>query len=275
MLPLLGWYFAVQDPETPYWVLLGLAFLAGLGGGNFSSFMPSTSLFFPKQKLRVRRSAIQAGLGNFGVSLVQFLSPWLIGFALLGSAVNTKTGADVYLQNALLIWMPLVVIRSRSSPGSRLRSVPVHADMHEQMDIFREKHTYTMTSLYMMTFGTFSGLAAAFPILIKNRVRRLRGRTGPADLRVHRPARRLAGADPCRAGLRPHRRRPRSRRSPAIGADRSSPSLVSFCVQPDSPSDFKPFVLVHGRRSSSSPGSATPRRSSRSRPSSRPSRRRA
>ena len=40
--------------------------------------------------------------------------------------------------------------------------------MREQMDIFREKHTYTMTSLYMMTFGTFSGFAAAFPVLIKN-----------------------------------------------------------------------------------------------------------
>ena len=43
LLPLLGWFYVVQDPATPYWILLSLAFLAGLGGGNFSSFMPSTS----------------------------------------------------------------------------------------------------------------------------------------------------------------------------------------------------------------------------------------
>ena len=43
LIPAIGWFFAVQDPATPYWVLVLLALLAGLGGGNFSSFMPSTS----------------------------------------------------------------------------------------------------------------------------------------------------------------------------------------------------------------------------------------
>lgn len=166
LLPLIGWYFAVQDPDTPYWALLGLAFLAGLGGGNFSSFMPSTNLFFPKKRLG-SALAVQAGLGNFGVSLVQFLTPWLIGLGLAGSAlVNSKTGASVYLQSAFLFWIPFVIVGSIVAWFS-LRSVPVVASMHEQMDIFREKHTWTMTSLYMMTFGTFSGLAAAFPVMIK------------------------------------------------------------------------------------------------------------
>jgi NNP family nitrate/nitrite transporter-like MFS transporter len=62
-------FFAVQNPATPYWVLMALAFLAGLGGGNFSSFMPSTSLVFPK-RLQGTALAIQAGIGNFGVSIV-------------------------------------------------------------------------------------------------------------------------------------------------------------------------------------------------------------
>jgi NNP family nitrate/nitrite transporter-like MFS transporter len=61
MVPLVGWFFAVQDVTTPYWMLLSLAFLAGLGGGNFSSFMPSTSLFFPK-RLQGTALAIQAGI---------------------------------------------------------------------------------------------------------------------------------------------------------------------------------------------------------------------
>ena len=46
--------------------------------------------------------------------------------------------------------------------------------MHEQMDIFSEKHTYTMTSLYMMTFGTFAGLRRRVPGADQERVRRLR-----------------------------------------------------------------------------------------------------
>jgi MFS transporter, NNP family, nitrate/nitrite transporter len=73
----------VQNPDTPFWVLMLLAFLAGLGGGNFSSFMPSTEPLLPK-RLQGTALAIQAGIGNFGVSVVQFVTPWIIGAALVG-----------------------------------------------------------------------------------------------------------------------------------------------------------------------------------------------
>ena len=36
------------------------------------------------------------------------------------------------------------------------------------MDIFKNKHTWIMTYLYVITFGTFSGLAAGFALLINN-----------------------------------------------------------------------------------------------------------
>ena len=93
LIPAVGWFYAVQDPTTPFWVLMVLAFLAGLGGGNFSSFMPSTSLFFPK-RLQGTALAIQAGIGNFGVSVVQFVTPWIIGFALAGSLLGEPADAD-------------------------------------------------------------------------------------------------------------------------------------------------------------------------------------
>ena len=116
LVPLLGWFFAVQDPATPYWVLLLLAFLAGLGGGNFSSFMPSTSLFFPK-RLQGTALAMQAGIGNFGVSIVQFVTPWIIGLALAGSLRRIAelrwqwcARAEVWLQNAAAIYVPFVVV---------------------------------------------------------------------------------------------------------------------------------------------------------------------
>jgi NNP family nitrate/nitrite transporter-like MFS transporter len=49
-----------------------------------------------------------------------------------------------------------------------LRSVPITASFKEQLDIFKDKHTWFCTITYMMTFGTFSGLSAAFPMMIKS-----------------------------------------------------------------------------------------------------------
>ncbi len=172
VIPCLGWGFAVQNPETPFWVLMVFAFLAGFGGGNFSSFMPSTSLFFPK-RLQGTALGIQAGVGNFGVSVAQFVVPWIIGFALLGSVLgspqsytqNEKT-TEMWLQNAAFVWVPFILIGSVMA-WLFLKSVPVRANFRQQTDIFKDKHTWLMTSLYIMTFGSFSGFAATFPMLIK------------------------------------------------------------------------------------------------------------
>ena len=165
LIPLLGWFFAVQNEGTPYWLFMVLGIAAGLGGGNFSSFMPSTSLFFPK-RLQGTALGVQAGIGNFGVSLVQFITPWIIGIALVGSTQVDTDGETLHLQNAVFIWMPLVLLLALLA-WWQLRSVPVHANVREQLDIFREKHTWTMTSLYIMTFGSFAGFSAVFPLLIK------------------------------------------------------------------------------------------------------------
>ncbi len=175
LLPLTGWYFALQDPTTSFTVLLILAFLAGLGGANFSGFMPSTSYFFPKAK-QGTALGIQAGIGNFGVSLAQLLTPWLISFGVIGSSIlfNKKdpsgkiiATSNVWLHNAPLVYIPLVVIAAFLA-WRYLKSVPVKATLMQQKDIFADKHTYIMTALYMMTFGTFSGYAAQFGLLIKN-----------------------------------------------------------------------------------------------------------
>jgi len=174
LIPLVGWFYAVQDASTPYWVLMLLAFLAGLGGGNFSSFMPSTSMFFPK-RLQGTVLAIQAGIGNFGVSVVQFVTPWVIGFALLGGMAwvgepqtMTRAGVEsqIYLQNAPLVMIPFVAVFGITA-WIFLKSVPIKSNFREQFDIFKSGHTWSQTSLYIMTFGGFSGLAATFPLLIR------------------------------------------------------------------------------------------------------------
>ncbi len=172
IIPCVGLGFAILNPETPFWMFMLLALLAGMGGGDFSSYMPSTSLFFPK-RLQGAALGIQAGVGNFGVSLAQFVSPWIIGFALFSGAIGSsqvfKKGEvvkDIWLQNAVFWYVPLLVILGFLC-FIWLKSVPVKASFREQLDIFKNKHTWFCTLTYVMTFGSFSGFAAAFPLMIK------------------------------------------------------------------------------------------------------------
>jgi NNP family nitrate/nitrite transporter-like MFS transporter len=172
LVPCVGLALAIMNPATPFWKFMLLAFLAGMGGGDFSSYMPSTSLFFPK-RLQGTALGIQAGIGNFGVSLAQFVTPWIIGFAAfgaIGGASQTFTkGAvtkQIWLQNAFWVYVPFLVLLGLLC-FVWLRSVPVRVAFKDQLDIFKSKHTWFCTITYVMTFGSFSGFSAAFPLLIK------------------------------------------------------------------------------------------------------------
>jgi len=170
LLPMVGWTLAVRDPGTSYAILLLLAAAAGVGGGAFSGFMPSTSYFFPR-RLAGTALGLQAGVGNFGVSLIQFVTPWVVGFGLLGATALTPQqetdGSEIWLHNAGLVLIPWVILGAILA-GLFLRDVPIEANFRQQLDIFREKHTWVMTAVYLMTFGAFSGFAAQLGLLIVN-----------------------------------------------------------------------------------------------------------
>ena len=258
LIPVIGIGFAVMNINTPFWVFAVLAFTTGFGGGDFSSYMPSTSLFFPK-RLKGTALGIQAGIGNFGVSVAQFVTPVIISIGIYGAAsvftsidlketitvfqkspvekqkevfsglnteVQTKIlsnvkkntidsvsasinsndkaflfvslpikakakaiananpklaekilndispknlavkNKEIYLQSAAFWFVPLLLLLSIVS-WFYLRSIPMKASIKEQLDIFSNKHTWYCTITYLMTFGTFAGLSAAFPLMIK------------------------------------------------------------------------------------------------------------
>ncbi|WP_288336580.1 NarK/NasA family nitrate transporter [uncultured Varibaculum sp.] len=170
MIPMLGWFFAVQNPNTPYWWLLTLAFMCGIGGGSFSGYMPSTGYFFPK-RLSGTALGLQAGIGNLGMSIIQLVGPMLMGFSLFGltwmSPQQTADGASIWVSNAAIFFVPWCIVAAILS-FTLLRDVPIKANIRQQLDIFTNANTWYMTVLYVMTFGLFSGLSAVFGLLIND-----------------------------------------------------------------------------------------------------------
>lgn len=184
ILPMVGWLLAVRDPSTPYGVLLALSFACGIGGGSFSGYMPSTGYFFPKRLAGTALGA-QAGVGNFGMSIVQLLGPWVIGFSLLGTAFlspqTTSSGRPLWIHNVPLVlipWAALAVVLALAL----LRDVPIKANFRQQLDIFRNQNTWFLTAIYLMTFGAFSGFSAQLPLLINNTFGEASAFTGASGL---------------------------------------------------------------------------------------------
>ncbi len=251
MIPAALTGLALQDPNTPLWWFQILAFLSGIGGGNFSSSMSNISFFFPK-KIQGYALGMNAGLGNFGVTTMQIVIPLVMTFGLFGGEPmileNTSgtffaripAGSETYIQNAGFIWLvaliPLAVagwlgmnnIRDEHVspdipnpivafaiiafmlligfvtaafgawlmlPGVDgglptsglgvskwivlpivialtvlgLKMIPgaVGQNLTRQYRIFGNKHTWAMTVIYTMTFGSFIGYSAALALTIK------------------------------------------------------------------------------------------------------------
>ncbi|MBR7801223.1 NarK family nitrate/nitrite MFS transporter [Undibacterium fentianense] len=176
LIPAIGMGFALQDPTTNYSTLLILALLCGLGGGNFSSSMANISFFFPKSK-KGYATGMNAGIGNLGVSVVQFVVPMVISSAVFGAAIsgdgflyhNVKNNTDVmfWLANAGFIWVPFILAATVAAWFGMNDIASAKASFSDQAIIFRRKHNWLMCWLYIGTFGSFIGFSAAFAMLIK------------------------------------------------------------------------------------------------------------
>ncbi len=173
MLPALGIGFAVQSTETPYWVFLGLALLCGFGGGNFASSMANISFFFPKRE-KGNALALNAGLGNLGVSVVQFVVPLVITAGVFGALGGepqvARTGAAetrLWLQNAGFVWVPFIAAAAFAAWFRMDDLASMKASFADQAVIFQRRHNWIMCFLYTGTFGSFIGYSAGFPLLAR------------------------------------------------------------------------------------------------------------
>jgi NNP family nitrate/nitrite transporter-like MFS transporter len=170
VLPALWMGFAVQNPDTPYWVFVLIALLCGFGGGNFASSMANISFFYPKSQ-QGTALGLNAGLGNAGVSVMQFVVPMVITTGILsgffGDPQELADGGRLWLQNAGFIWVPFILLFTVAAWFGMNDIAEAKASFADQAIIFRRKHQWLMSWLYIATFGSFIGYSAGFPMLIK------------------------------------------------------------------------------------------------------------
>ena len=170
LIPTIWLGFSIQNPDTTFTTFAIIALLCGLGGANFSSSMSNISFFYPKSK-QGTALGLNAGLGNLGVSVSQFVIPAVIGFSLFGALAGegqmTESGKVLYLQNAAFVWViPIAIMTVLAWFGMNDLS-GAKASFKEQSVIFGRQHTWIMCILYLATFGSFIGFSAAFPMVIK------------------------------------------------------------------------------------------------------------
>lgn len=173
LIPAVGMGLALQDPETGFGTLLVLAALCGFGGGNFSSSMANISFFFPKAK-KGTATGLNAGIGNLGVSVVQFVVPLVISGAMVGvggdglsfTEANGQT-KTLWLQNAGFVWVPFILLSALAAWFGMNDIASAKASFADQAVIFRRRHNWLMCWLYIGTFGSFIGFSAGLAMLTK------------------------------------------------------------------------------------------------------------
>ncbi|WP_227421459.1 NarK family nitrate/nitrite MFS transporter [Pacificispira spongiicola] len=170
LLPAIGIGFAVQDPETPYSIFLILALMCGFGGGNFASSMANIAYFYPK-KTKGNALALNAGLGNLGVSVMQFVVPMVITAGVFGGVGGAPQaladGGELWIQNAGFVWVPFIAVSAVAAWFGMNDIADAKASFKDQSIIFSRAHNWIMCFLYTGTFGSFIGYSAGFPLLMK------------------------------------------------------------------------------------------------------------
>lgn len=181
LIPLIGVGICLQDTATPFSTMAIFALLCGFGGANFSSSLANIGYFYPKSQ-KGKATGLNGGLGNLGVSVVQFTIPFVITAGLFGalggepqSLNKGETSSLIWLQNAAFIWIPFIVIVLCFIWFGMNDIASAKASFKDQLIIFKRKHNWLMSWLYLGTFGSFIGFSAALPLLIKTQFPHING----------------------------------------------------------------------------------------------------
>ena len=139
------------EPGVSYSTLLLIAMAAGVGGGNFASSMTNINYYYYPTRLKGWALGVNAGGGNLGVPVVQLVG--LLVLATLG-ATHPRALVAIYipliLLSALGAWLMMNNLATARNANGAIREVATH------------RETWTMSLLYIGTFGSFIGFSFAF-----------------------------------------------------------------------------------------------------------------
>jgi NNP family nitrate/nitrite transporter-like MFS transporter len=130
--------------------LVPLSLLAWWGMNNIT-----TAEVTPKQPGAFSSFGIMSGM-----LLIGFITA-LLGLWLLLPEKANGSGFGVPKEIVLLLVIAATVFLLKMLPGQ------IRDNLQRQYKIFGNRHTWVMSVIYTMTFGSFIGFAAAFPLAIK------------------------------------------------------------------------------------------------------------
>ncbi|OBH68707.1 MFS transporter [Mycobacterium intracellulare] len=144
---LLAW--AVSHPGIPFAALVAVAATAGFGGGNYAASLANVNAFYP-QRLKGSAMAVNAGVANLGVAVIQ-----LVGLLVLATAGHQAPYwvCAIYLVFLVVVGIAAALVMDNIHHGTQLRTM---------RSILFERDTHVISLLYIATFGSWIGFSFAF-----------------------------------------------------------------------------------------------------------------
>ena len=154
LVPVIGATVLMGYPEAPFAAFVACAAVSGIGGGSFASSTTNINFFFP-QKEKGRALGINAGAGNLGVATVQ-----LLGLLVIATAGITQPRLLAVIFVPLLVLAAAIAyLKMDNLPGMRTGG----ADYAKAL---KDPYTWTISLLYIGTFGSFIGYSFAFGLVL-------------------------------------------------------------------------------------------------------------
>jgi MFS transporter, NNP family, nitrate/nitrite transporter len=149
LIPTLGTIVLLANPGLPLWLFVVCAALTGLGGGNYAASLANVNVFYP-QRLKGAALAVNAGIANLGVAVIQ-----LVGLLVLATAGHQAPYwvCAVYLVLLVIVGIAAALFMDNVSHGTELNTM---------RSILSERDTHVISLLYVATFGSWIGFSFAF-----------------------------------------------------------------------------------------------------------------
>lgn len=139
----------LAHPGLPLWPYVLCAAMTGLGGGNYAASLTNVNAFYP-ERLKGAALAINAGVGNLGVAVIQ-----LVGLLALASAGHRAPYlvCAIYLVLLAIVGIAAALFMDNLEHGIQLNTM---------RSVLFVRHTWVISLLYICTFGSWIGFAFAF-----------------------------------------------------------------------------------------------------------------